>query len=338
MKLVIAPEPAPWLEPLLDSLDRRECLVIAPWAVPGVLAPMLPRHALRGVRQLSLPGWALVRAASRRAAAAIGHGAELRLTLELRQAVDLLVSRWVPDDVTQIFAPSLCALRTFARAPRAERVLLHDLPVLRQLHRDLDDAAEALPEAGFLRNFRAEPSIVARQEQEHVLATRVLVGGHYARKLLAKRVEATRLGALPSPRPTLLLSHRPDSPFVLLAGTTASRHGLEVALAAVERTKERTLLARRGPGTLASSLEHPRLHVLSRPPPPVRAVIAPAWVECCSPETSAAARGGVPLLATERARGWFEATVVQPGDASGLARELDRQAPVTTRLSTPFGA
>ncbi|MCA2981601.1 MAG: hypothetical protein INH41_19050 [Myxococcaceae bacterium] len=323
MKLVLAPEPAAWLAPLLDSLDRRDCLVVAPWALPGGCSAQ-QRQVLRGVRRVAVPGWGLSRGVLRRAAVAWGGGADLRLTLELRQALDGLVARWLPRGLTHVFAPSLTALRTFAAAPEAECLSLQDLPALRQLHRDLDDASDALPAASFLRNFRAPLDVVARQEQEHVLARRVLVGGHYARRLVTRRLPRERVGALPALPPALRLDSSPDSRFVLLAGTTASRHGLEVALAAVEQTTGLTLLARRGPGSLERSLTHPRLRLVEGAGalPPLRAVVAPAWAEGCAVETAAAAHGGVPLLATDRARGWCEATLVPPGDARALARAL----------------
>lgn len=325
MKLVIAPEPAAWLGPLLDTLGRRDCLVVAPWALPARFSSTFPRHVLREVRQVSVPGFALARGALRRVAARVGGGADLRLTLELRRALDGVVSRVLPQGLTHIVAPSLAALRTFAAAPQAECVLVQDLPVLRQLHRDLDDAAEALPEARFLQNYRAPLDVVVRQEQEHVLARRVLVGGHYARRLVTRRLPSERVGALVLPPPARRLEYAADSRFVLLAGTTASRHGLEVALAAVEQVRGLTLLARRGPGSFEGSLTHSRLRVVDAADqlPPVRAVVAPAWAECCAVETAAAVQRGVPLIATDRARGWCEATLVAPGDARALARTLE---------------
>ncbi len=319
MKLIIAPEPAPWLRPLLDTLSGEEVLVIAPWAVPGALASLFPRNALASVRHVALPGWFAARALAQRAAVALGSGADLAFTLHARVALDALVAAWVPKQVTQVFAPSLAAQRTFAKT-RAEGVLLQDLPSFRALHAGLDAAAEQLPFATFLKNYRAPRHLLVRQEAEHVLARRVLVTSRFARKALRKRgVASERLGVLPLPSRAVPLTFDPRSRDVLLAGTSASRHGLEVALAAIAQTDDLVLWARRGPGYR----EHPRLRSYEGPPPPIRAVVAPAWVETFARETEAAARGGVPLIGTDRALGWLEgAAIMEPGDSERLGAFL----------------
>lgn len=310
MRLVIAPEPAPWLDPLLESMPGGELVVIAPW------------------RQAPL-GWRVARGLARRAAVLVGSGAELALTLELRRALDALVSTRALRELTHVFAPSLSALRVFAKARHAERVLLCDLPLLRHLHADLDAAAEAVPDAPFLTNYRAAPSLVVRQEEELVLATRVLVTSRLARQRLRKRgVASERLGVLPMPARSRRLQHEATSPNVLLAGTTASRFGLEVALAAVEHLPNVVLWARRGPGSSEARLHHPQLRLIEGEPPAVRAVIAPAWVESFTAETEAAAAADLPLIATDRALGWLEqkrtVTLMRCGDVETLHQALCR--------------
>lgn len=304
MRLVIAPEPAAWVEPLLESLPRGETIVMAPW-----------RQSPRA--------WRVARGLSRRTAAALGGGADLALSLELRRAFDAIVSAKTFGHVTHVFAPSLSALRVFAKARHAERVLLLDLPLLRHLHADLDAAALAVPSAPFLQNYRAKASFVVRQEEELVLASRVLVTSRLARQRLRKRgVASERLGVLPLPARPRRLVHEPTSPHVLLAGTTASRFGLEIALAAIEQVPGVVLCARRGPGSCESMLRHPRLRLFEHEPPAVRAVITPAWVESFAAETGAAAAAGIPVIATDRALGWLEqqrnVTVVGCGDVEGL--------------------
>lgn len=313
VKLVIAPEPSPWVAPLLESMERGEVVLIAPWA----------GDPIAGVRPIALPGWRALRSLGRRAGALVGQGADLALGLRLRQAIDELVSRLVPRGVELVIAPSLGAKQTFTRTQGAEHVLVMDLPVLRQLHADLDEAADLLPGSAFLENYRAPRALVVRQEEELVLASRVLVTSRFARhRLRARGVAEGRLGALPMPSRTLPLTPDEESPNVLLAGTTASRHGLETALEAIEQTTGLVLWARRGPGSNAASLQHPRLRLVEGAPPAVRCVVAPAWVESHAPEAEAAVRAGVPLLATERALGWSEQTrtvsLMTPGDVARL--------------------
>ncbi|MBL8924291.1 MAG: hypothetical protein JNJ54_35915 [Myxococcaceae bacterium] len=322
MKLVIAPEPAPWVAPLLESMNCADVALVAPWA----------SGAIAGLRPLTLPGWRVLRAVGRRAGAVLGGGADLALGLRIRQAVDEAVAALLPRTVRAVFAPSIGAHRVFARTPRAEHVLLMDLPVLRQLHADLDDAAEVLPRATFLENYRAPRALLVRQEEELVLASRVLVTSRYARQRLRSRgVPPARLGVLSMPARALQLTPAPASPNVLLAGTTASRCGLELALEAIEQTRELVLWARRGPGSSAAALRHPRLRLVEGAPPPVRCVVAPSWVEAHAPEAAAAVAVGVPLLATERALGFAEqgraVTLMRPGDVARLRDFLETSGP-----------
>ncbi|MDP1916041.1 MAG: hypothetical protein Q8L14_07340 [Myxococcales bacterium] len=317
MRLVIAPEPAAWVEPLIESLPRGETIVIAPW-----------RESPRA--------WRVARGLSRRTAAAVGSGADLALSLELRRAFDAIVSTKTFGHVTHVFAPSLSALRVFAKARHVERVLLLDLPLLRYLHADLDAAALAVPTAPFLQNYRAKASFVVRQEEELVLASRVLVTSRLTRQRLRKRgVASERLGVLPMPARPGQVQYEPTSPHVLLAGTTASRFGLEIALAAIDQLPGIVLCARRGPGSSESMLRHPRLRLFEHEPPAVRAVIAPAWVESFAAETGAAAAASIPVVATDRALGWLEqhrkVTVMGCGDVDGLRDALAATAGTRTQ-------
>lgn len=324
MKLVIAPEPAAWVEPLIESLPRGETVVIAPW-----------RQAPRA--------WRVARGLSRRTAAAVGGGADLALSLELRRAFDALVATQRMTHLTHVFAPSLSALKVFAKARHAERVLLLDLPLLRHLHADLDAAALAVPTAPFLQNYRAKASFVVRQEEELVLSTRVLVTSRLTRQRLRKRgVASERLGVLPLPARPRQLRYEPTSPHVLLAGTSASRFGLELALAAIEQLPDAVLCARRGPGSCEAMLAHPRLRLFEHEPPAVRAVIAPAWVESFAAETGAAAAAGIPIVATDRALGWLEqqrnVTVIGCGDVEGLRDALATTARTGTRPTSSWSS
>lgn len=334
MRLVLAPEPAAWVEPLLESLPREETVLLAPW-----------RQAPRA--------WRVARGLARRTAVAVGGGAELALSLELRRAFDALVATRAMAHVTHVYAPSLCALGVFVKARHAERVLLLELPLLRDLHADLDAAALAVPGAAFLRNYRAKASFVVRQEEELVLSTRVLVTSRLTRQRLRKRgVAPRRLDVLAMPSRSWALVCEQNGRNVLLAGTTASRFGLEVALAAIEALPELVLWARRGPGSSEPMLQHRQLRCFEGSPPPVRAVIAPAWVESFAAETQAAFAANIPLIATDRALGWLEqgrtVKIIAPGDVDGLrdalsstgsiqasARTFPSVAPLADAVRTP---
>ncbi|MGA9526420.1 MAG: hypothetical protein WBV82_33530 [Myxococcaceae bacterium] len=336
-RIIVAPEPAAWLTHLLaDSAAMRDTVVFAPWALPKLpLPPWVParvssalhRREVQHCAVRSVPGFTLLDAALRR----MDSARALAWRLRQRVLLDALVATAVDDDVREIVAPSLSALRTFAAAPRAERILIEDLPGLRQLHADLDAAARALPEGRFLRNYRASDTHLVRQEQEYVLATRVKVRGRWAQQR-AIRAGASRTNLevldLPAASRGPALRHDPSSRCVLLAGNTASRFGLEIALAALRELPELTLLCRPGEGSQSDGVKDPRVAFLDGSPlPPVRAVIAPSWVESLPPELTAAVDAGIPIIATSRALGWIEPsrrTVVEipPGDARALAAAL----------------
>jgi hypothetical protein len=65
--------------------------------------------------------------------------------------------------------------------------------------------------------------------------------------------------------------------------------------------------------------------------PPLRAVLAPSWVEATPIEVQQAARSGIPVIGTSRALGWLEpseqVTEIRPGDISALAQALQRAWP-----------
>ncbi|MFY0574748.1 hypothetical protein ACN28S_10630 [Cystobacter fuscus] len=196
MRLVIAPEPAPWL-PRLSSLlgEGPPAQVLAPWSLPegpeqwGALPSRLRAAWRRRTvpeatphRVWGLPGWWAVEAGLRwsgRSAAATFSSRFL-----LREWVARAVAPLLPAGVEMVIAPSLCARELFAVARRrgARCVLVEDLPSLRQLHADLDEAASHHPEEAFLRNHRARAADVARQEAERVLADEIWVRGGFLRE------------------------------------------------------------------------------------------------------------------------------------------------------------
>lgn len=334
-RFILAPEPAPWVTELLRSDWGAETVVYAPWALPEFpLTAALPQSLRAALRRRSVgmrgvkfvPGFPLLDAMVRRRNAATS----LTWRLWLRRLLDEWVARQVVSAVDEVIAPSLCALRTFAAAPKARRLLIEDLPGLRQLHADLDTASRGLPQCRFLSNFRAADDFVIRQEQEYVLASQVRVQSRFAveRVLRAGVEEAKVERSLPTePRPAPTLAFDPGSPFVLLAGTTATRFGLEVALEAVRQHSELTLLCRPGEGSCAATaVPQPQLRPVPSAIPAIRAVLAPAWVECSPPEVNAAVSAGVPIIATRRALGWHAPSdrvfEVPPGDAAAISRAV----------------
>ena len=286
-------------------------VLIAPWASVADVPT--------GVRLWRVPFWRLLRGATARLTE------PLALKVSVRRALDAVVAACVTSEVTEIVAPSLAAQRTFARLRGAQRVLMVDLPMLRELHEDLDCAARALPRCEYLRHHRASQAVLVQQLEECQLATRVLVRNRFAGRIVKQvGVDAEPMATAGEPEEPLLRAMA-GGERVLLAGSTASRHGLEVALVAMACLPQVQLVARFSVGSDTSSLKHPRLTVLQRdePLPPVSCVWAPSWVESTPNEVVAAARAKIAVVATERALGWVAATsptvrVISPGDSSAL--------------------
>lgn len=318
MNLVVCPEPSDWLAPLLETLDG-PTRVFAPWAVPhalGRLSPGLARRTLpAGVQTVSIPGFALVEGLERlwtrgKAARAIPT------RLLRRRTVGAAAAGLITASTRCVVAPSLAALRLFARARSRgiERRLVFDLPHLRQLHRDLDAAAAHHTPSRFLRNYRAQPASVARQEAERVLASRVLVRGDYVWAALQR--DGSTLQQL-MPLPMAVLPQRPSrkappaGPRVLLAGLATARAGVHEALDAVARLPNATLLVRVGEGCEPDDLLQRRgVEAIGRPQQraleQVDLVLAPTLCEAYPAELQIAESQGIPVVCTERAAGFSQ--------------------------------
>ena len=301
-RLIIAPEPAAWLQ------VRAGDLVVAPWA----------KTMPEGVRLLRVPGWRWLRGAAARV------GEPLAVKLMVRRALDVVVSTLALPFVTEVVAPSLAARCTFARWPKAARVLMVDLPQLLQLQEDLDVAARALPMCSYLRHYRASQAILVQQAEEQHLASQVQVRSRFAQQVL-RRSGVASVAMATMAAPAVSVEHDPSSRRVLLAGSTSSRSGLEVALEAISHHPGHVVLAREVAGSQPSSLRSLQLRVLrgSERCPSVCAVWAPSWVEQVLPEVT---RAAMPVVATERALGWAEPggliRVMQPGAVTELRRSL----------------
>lgn len=243
MRLVLAPEPVDWLEAVGGSR-------LAPWALP-LRGPgeFFRRRFLTGARRQL--GWTGLEAMMR-----LWAGSDTARGMQARFALRGLAARWAtagPED--EVVAPSLAALELFARHP-GRKILLLDLPLLRELHADLDAAATANPSSQFLHRYRASRDIVVRQEQELALANEVWVRGAHAATLLERR-------GLPwKPLPTINDSAPTNPPRgngILLAGLASARHGLPELLRVVEAHRDWRLHLRCGPGTEpANLLDHLR--------------------------------------------------------------------------------
>jgi hypothetical protein len=255
----------------------------------------------------------------------------LALRFARRRLVGELAARVLPRDIAAVYAPSGAAERVFALARRRgiKTVLVHDLPCLRELHADLDLAAERFSECVFLRRFRATRAEIVRQETERALADEILVRGAHARAIVIERgAEPSRVRRLPEKTPApRRRAEIARAPTLLLAGYAAARSGTNEALALLDELPDATLLVRAGEGTEpARFLRHPRVRVSTalerRELRGVSAVIAPAWCESYPPEVALAHALGVPVVGSLRAMGFAPATLVERGDTRALVRAV----------------
>jgi len=337
--VVVAPEPAAW-PARLAALDP-DVRIVAPWAIPD-LAPLralsrrIPflRRRLTGDPVTAVPGWPLAELAL---SAWIGERADRRLRgLFLRRAaVDRLAAARLrrARDLRAVIAPSGAAERTFAAASRAGArcILLEDLPALRQLHDDLDAAAERHPDCRFLRRFRAAPAILARQEVEWAMADCVLVRGTFARATReAAGVASRRLIDWPDPLPTARPRAAAPATRALLAGLAAARHGTCEALALLDSRPDLELVIRAGEGLEpARLLDHPRVRRASPRElatlDGIGLVLAPSWCESHPEEVARAVSHGVPVIGTLRAAGFANlgTGAHAPGDVRALAAAIE---------------
>jgi hypothetical protein len=323
MIAVVAPEPALWVDlflrrptELLGGAAAAGVALFAPWklgawrAVDAALARSLRRH---------IPA-----AMARRFA--------------LRAAVDRVAAAWLPAATTMVVAPSCGALRTFAVAARRgiATVLVEDLPLLRRLHADLDEATRRHPRCPLLARYRAPGHRIVRQEREHAVAQRVFVRGQFASRELAAAGHAVRL--LPDePRPPLGGRRRTPSaqnrgPRLLLAGPPCGRSGVEEALAAVRALDGAVLIVRPSDALEPRDLlRHPAVKLASGPDIAelhgIDLVVAPALCESYPSEVMRAIELGVPVVATRRAAGpvdlscgTIDAAEIEPYDVAGLVR------------------
>ncbi|MBU8899315.1 hypothetical protein DRW03_04760 [Corallococcus sp. H22C18031201] len=354
MKWVILPEPGEWVAHLPELLGRggAAARVLAPWALPGLPSSLVPASLRAAVRRrqpevpqlsqvVSVPGWTALEAGLR--AWGSTPQARLRARFAVRQGISRLAALRPPASLTRVVAPSLAAREVFvaARARGARCVLVEDLPNLRALHADLDEAFARHPEEHFLRNHRASARDVARQEAERLLADEIWVRGDFAREqLLRAGLPAERTREL-HPRAEAFDSPREDSPaghrvthlhrVALLAGPALARMGAPEALAALEARPEWTLWVRPSEDSDLMRLEHPRVRVVTRQQQQaldgVDAVLAPAWCESHPPELARAITRGIPVIATDRAAGFLPCRTVPRGNVPALVAELDALTP-----------
>ncbi len=353
MNLVIAPEPATWLRQLSQVLgpDARG-QVFAPWALPSLPTEWMPSrvHAAwqrrtapvpRGFRVLGLPGWQALETGLRWANRSTASMFRARFTL--RRALGPVCAQLLPSGVKTVVAPALCAREVFAvaRARGARCVLVEDLPALRALHADLDEAFAHYPAEAFLRNHRASAEDVARQEAERLLADEVWVRSEFAReRLLVAGHPADVIRELhPAGETERHLRSVATKPrrhggrakhahhVALLAGPAAARSGLREALAALDARPEWSLWVRPSEGTDLARLEHPRVKRITaeqqRSLSGVDVVLAPAWCESHPPELPRAMAQGIPVIATDRAAGFLDCNTVPRGNVPALIAELD---------------
>jgi hypothetical protein len=326
MIAVVAPEPAPWVDlvarapaALLGDAGDGPLWLFAPWRAPGW------RAIERGLG-------AVLRGRT---------GLEMARRLAWRAAVDRMAARLLPAGVRAVVAPSCGALASLAAGARrgAAAILVEDLPLLRQLHADLDEAARRHPRCPLLARYRAAAGWVVRQEREHAVADRIAARGLYAaERLLAEGLIVRPLPAPPAAAraPRQLRDTGRRGPRLLLAGPPCGRSGVEEALAAVEALPGATLLVRPSDALEpAGLLGHPSVRLASRAESDalagVDAVVAPAPCESYPPEVPRAAALGVPVIATGRAAGAVDlgaagarTAEIPPHDARALRAAVAR--------------
>ncbi|HEX4423212.1 MAG TPA: hypothetical protein VH165_35110 [Kofleriaceae bacterium] len=239
----------------VDRTERWSPLAAPGWLAraPGAIGRYAERR--RGPHDVDAPALLAVEAGLR-AWAGGRTDRRYRIDFALRAAIDVWAAREVRRRRPRIVvASSLAARRTFAAARElgAATVLILDVPVLRALHRDLDRAAGAWPERGFLRRFRAPSWAIARQDAERVMADLVIVRGAYAHALcVADGIATSRLAQLPVRLRAVVPPAAPTGR-LRLAGLAAARHGIDTALAAA-RQLGMTLVVRIGEGTEPADL------------------------------------------------------------------------------------
>ncbi len=279
MRLILLPEgPTPWLKPLMATHP-------GPWKT--VVPPRLLRRA-----------W--MRAA--------GADAPTRIQARLawRKAAGAWAAHALPAGAEVVYAPSFAARRLFsaAQAQGARTCLMEDLPDLRRLGVELDQASAAHPRATLLRRHRASAADLATQQAERELADRLYVPN-------PDRIQAERpCQPFPSAGGPGLRQPRvtSSSPRILLSGVPVARSGTHEALLAVNALPHITLLIRPSERTEpAELLEHPRVRLAT--PEELRlegvdAVIAPSWVQSDHPLLDDALARGLVVVATKRAAGW----------------------------------
>lgn len=307
MIVIVAPEPAQWIEPLHRSLAG-PVRIVSPWKSQSW-------QLVRSVKTT----W--VRGRTDRA---------MRASFATRAVVDEVMSRSLPTGTRTIIAPSLAAARLFrvARLRGIETVLVEDLSSLSTLHADLDEAVVHHPMTPWLKRFRASPRWVARQQREWDVSDRVLVRSQFARQLhLAAGRPPEAIQELPLPRQRLGPNRK--GRLVLFAGLAAARNGIFEAVEATRRAGL-TLLVRTGEGSERVFLQsHPHVREATTVERDqlagVGVVLAPAWCEGHPPEVTLAAARETPIVATDRATGFVNAfEPVERGDIWGIVAALGR--------------
>lgn len=296
--------------------------------VPEASAPWLPALSAQTPgpwRRLSPPD--LLRRAWMRAA---GRSAPRRIQARIlwRQAVGAWAASRVPESCTHLYAPSFAARRAFSAAQSmgAQTHLLEDLPDLRRLGVELDQASAAHPSAALLRRHRARGEDLATQQAERELAERIYVPSED--RMVAGK-ECLPLPRTPRPQGASTERLASSAPTVLLSGVPVARSGTYEALAALEDLPHCTLLIRPSEVTEPPELLlHPRVR-LATPAElqlqGVDAVVAPSWVQSVHPHLELASALGLPIVATRRAAAWLQLSpdrlLAQP-DGEALAQAL----------------
>jgi len=330
--LLVVPEPADWVAPVLEALEGAAGVqVYAPWVLPGAVTRLGGRLGFVRRRQSQhLPGargraWFTAGELLARAVARGKTAPTLANRVLQRGLVDRLVALRLARGPAPalVVAPSFAARHTFAAARRrgCTCLLLEDMPDFDSLVDGLDALSREHPEAAFLRNHRPRALDHAQQRAERWQADVIAVRG---------RVAWHRIGAS-KPRVLLPRAARPEptSPgaAILFAGPPLARAGSLALPHLLGALPSRTIRVLPGPCSEPPSLlEHPRVQVDPRLQG-VGAVLSLGPLESHPEAVAQALDRGIPVVGTSASTGLLDpasVALVEPDDVAAIAEAVER--------------
>lgn len=330
--LLVVPEPADWVTPVLAALEGRvDTRVYAPWVLPRPITRF--GAGLGFVRRREgqhLPGarnnpWFTAGELMARAIARGRTAPTLANRVRQRGLVDRLVALRLARAPAPalVIAPSFAARHTFAAARRrgSTCLLLEDMPDFDSLVDGLDALSGQHPEAAFLRNHRPRALDHAQQRAERWQADAIAVRG---------RVAWHRIGASKT-RVLLPRTSRPEATergeVILFAGPPLARAGSLALPGLLDALPSRTIRVQPGPcSEPASLLRHPRVEVDARIEG-AGVVLSLGPLESHPEAVAQALDRGIPVVGTAASTGLLDpgsVTLVDPDGGIAIADAVER--------------